>query len=409
MCDGLITRDGPMSDAGSSPEMTAIRDESEHLGEVASILDFPNEILRDIVALLYNRHLVSFAVTCKLFYQLAESALCEHRELIRLYTTVSNLHKPRGKLASLLLLNLHDPRIGNYIHTLEVVLSEPEAESETPRKEARSMLDLLTSDDQEPLVTRKFGSGSWELWKDHVGLGDADFFLTRWCRMLVNISELTLYINVASSSFLTLVLEPYPGSYHSQFANLRRVRMSSSSPWRGYPLLEYFSRLPSLNLLSVANFAIDDPETCSIASEPYISHIKYFSLKDCSLGIRPLSALLYSMQSLEDFSYNELYERGHWRSNTNPVALIASLKAAASHTLKTLILQDDSDWDPPPHIEARDYLQGFAALQTATLRYRQLVNNCGPFLDQAARPLLLRLPKSLRILKSPGPGVHELE
>ena len=84
----------------------ASRDVENHLYRGCHSFKLPNELLSKLVGLLYDEELLYFAMARRSFYVLATRALGEHRRVVSERTTVSNINKPPGYLASKILRTL---------------------------------------------------------------------------------------------------------------------------------------------------------------------------------------------------------------------------------------------------------------------------------------------------------------
>ena len=368
-----------------------------------SILELANELLEQIIAFLYNKDLVSFAMTCKLLHGLARVALREHQQLMRQWTTISNLGEPKGYLASRIASQITDSRIASYIHHLEITLQESGSHAETATTYQESLAAKATSDDLASFVIHRYGPGHWELWKTCISRGDADFILADWCHMLLDIKHLSVRRNAGRSLFLHEVLRPSPNGYHNQLRHLQSAQIDGTSdvnfPRQEYRLLEYFAQLPSLRKLSVTGFENQNPGGYWTASKPFVSNVKHLCMENCKLDTRFLTSFLHSMQVLEHFSYIEPLKAYDWHE-ANLGDLVTSLKGAAIKSLKTLTLLGRPFWELPQGdaISVED-LGGFEALQAVTIRYTTLVDSFATPCVRATKPLLIKLPISLKTLK----------
>jgi len=396
----LSTEEGQTNLTTSNGSSDAVADAStevgSHLSRRCPVFKLPNELLVRIVGLLYNEELVSFATACRRFHDLAGRALQEHRQLLLEWTTVTNLNKPPGYLASKVIRHIKNHRLRSYTHCLEIELVEPQHsfDGESGALDPRIMEAL--SDDIRPFAIEKFGLDFWKVWERDVKRGRIDSILWTFIMLLDNVTFLTLYLSGLGRDLLLELFDSSSKLWPVSLDNLQSVSIDQctveESPL-SYRLLELFARLTSVTELRAANITLGGLTDHPITSTHYVSSVESFTLERCYLGTRHLLALVSKMTSLDHFSHRE-----HWidsgRGNyTDQSAVVDSLRIAASQSLTSLELVGQV------HRAAQgDYgsLEGFEVLQYITLDFETFYRTLG---QRSSTDSQTRLPKAVQWLK----------
>jgi len=390
--ESLTTGDGS-SDAFSN----ASTEHESHSIPICHIFKLPNELLSHIVGLLYNEQLVSFAIACRRFHNLAGTALQEHRQLVSEWTMVSNVNKPPGYLASRVMRQIKDRRLRSYTYCLEIELGEPLLSFDNAGGALDPYILEALNDDVLPSGLQPSSPDYWELWKSDVKRSRLDAILWTWATLLESVTSLTLYLHGLRSNLLLELFDSSSELWPDSFDSLQRVRIEHSAIEGNplsYRLLELSTQLTSVTDLSTAHIKLDEPTDHPI-SPPFVSNVESFTLEQCYLGTRHLVALISNMHSLDHFSHTELWPGSSWAPYTDRTAIVDCLKIAASQTLTSLELigraHTAAQQEPP-----LGSLEEFDFLQCVTLDFNALFRTLQ---EQPSKIQCTQLPRSIEWLK----------
>lgn len=361
--------------------------------ESRQLLTLPNEILLKVLSLLYNEDLVEFALTCSTVHRLANTALCEHRELMREWTTVSNLNMARGYLASRVAMQLIDPRLGSYTHILIIRLREPPCPIDDPNDDPGQFIAQALAADVRPPWTEIFGLERWQIWEREVKESNVDSILGTFFCILEYVKRLTIYLEGIERPFLLGSLEPFTEEGYGALSSLDSLHIdgfASNHSFLSYQFLEVGARILSVTELKASNIILNDLED-GPTIPPFESYVESFKLENCCLGTRYMVAMLSSMQALKHFSHKECQPVSH----SYQAALVDSLKCVARKTLMSFNLIDQAPMDSDDGLPL-DSLADFETLQQVTLEFKNLIS-IQP--GQTSISWRTQLPKSIQRLK----------
>ncbi len=176
-------------------------------------------------------------------------------------------------------------------------------------------------------------------WHTAVMAGNIDFVLTAWFTVLDSITHLGLHLNNRDCGRLLRALRSRSEGYLPSVGNLTVVRIEGSSP-QAYELLEFYAQLPLIHHLAAGGTVIRGPQFCSTDADSYVSNVKSFVLEGCSLSERHLVALIRSMKTLEEFTYQEDPRNDCDSFKVPKAAIINALRNTARKTLRSLSVID---------------------------------------------------------------------
>jgi hypothetical protein len=364
----------------------------------SSIVDLPNELLVQIISHLYNKDLVNLATTCHVLHDLADRSLQEHRRLLLEWSFVSNVNQHYCYLASRVAQQLLDRRLTTYTHSLEIMLEEAPPQPQILNAARDECVVQATHADLHKLWNSQFNLelDIADSWHTTVMAGNIDFVLTAWFTVLDSITHLGLHLNNRDCGRLLRALRSRSEGYLPSVGNLTVVRIEGSSP-QAYELLEFYAQLPLIHHLAAGGTVIRGPQFCSTDADSYVSNVKSFVLEGCSLSERHLVALIRSMKTLEEFTYQEDPRNDCDSFKVPKAAIINALRNTARKTLRSLSVIDMTmTWRCIPPLGS---LADFDTLRDVTLEFDYILDWLG-IKPKSYFPTGLheQLPRSLRTL-----------
>lgn len=203
----------------------------------------PRELQDKIIDLLVNEELVEFALTCRASHNSLQTALEEHRQLLREWTYLSNLDEPAGYLASRVARHFVDARLLTYTHYVEIDFCERRPSfNATGATVNHHVLEALRQD-----VRQAVRPEDWPLWEMYVNQGRIDGILWMWAFILEEVRGLTLYLDEILSGLVLEALDPASVDWCGGFTIFRASTYSSLRSYHALPLTSFWMSAPSLN------------------------------------------------------------------------------------------------------------------------------------------------------------------
>ena len=382
---------------------------------MAQLSSLPNELLRHILGHVMPEDLENFAQVSKHIRSISNSALEEHRQLIRKYTSLTGL-AVGGAVEPLLKDVLADPRIGNYVKRIDLcgVLREDlededengqEIDMEDGSVEARkddsekgiSIEQLHAAVDENQLLNPEH----LRLIHKRIDKGRKDSLLCLLLPLLPNLSTLSIANRVYDEEQLYMMIERARNLDARFLSKLEHVHIQAYNYEHNMEcfMLDYltaFVPLPSLRRLSGMRVWRRGWGR-ELLEPPQISNITHLELRESMIGSRVLDRYLRNFPHLQSFVYTSSCE-GYPDDDFDPFVIRTALEARVSTTLQKLTIWSNSGDEKTLFMGP---LCGFKVL-------KHVHGDLGCFIpcvkDDEREILSLILPKSLRVLNLRGYG-----
>ncbi len=341
--------------------------------------------------------LENFAQVSKHIRSVSDSALEEHRQLIRKYTSFSGLAVAEA-VEPLLKDVLADPRIGHYVKRIDLrrESNEQEVAIEEGSVEARD-------DDSEKGISIEQTHAAvhdnqflvpWHLrWiHERIDKGKKDILICLLLPLLPNLLVLSITNKVYLEGFYKMIERAR--KMDARFlSKLEHVHIQAYDYTEYFELshLTSFAPLPSLRRLS-------GMRVCQIVllQSPQISNITHLELQESRIGSTFLDRYLRYFPHLQSFVYTTSDEGDLEGNHFDPFVIRAALEARISTTLQRLTILSNADEDRKSFMGP---LRGFKVLEQVRSDWSCLI----PYVAGHMREILSSiLPKSLKVLDLRG-------
>ena len=386
---------------------------------MASLADLPNELLCEILKVIWPQDLENFAQTSKHVLLVSKPFLEEHRRLIRLYKTFNSappLGQSRhtdgrdgwsvGPVPTLFKDICHQPRLAHYVNEvkLDVLLEfssvylefEKDKVSDERRrrhKQHRDLVDTVVAQSDVPEVRDQHERYQRKYHGQY--FGGEELLMALLLPLLPNLRSLSMELNSQANSYFFMMIQHSARVGMPWLANLTTLclgRLDDVSSSIGLNDLALFNSLPSLQSLTA--FRVDDGEHVSVDyfSPSQNSHITDLKLLHTEVSPKRLYRYLESFQALQNFAFEpEFSPYSDYEGSTFDLCWIRNaLMTSAKATLQTLTILG-----PPCSYTFMGSFQTFGALREISTDWCFIFDK---YCDFETRPSQV-LPASLQRLK----------
>ncbi len=371
----------------------------------AGLLQLSNELIIPIIARTYHQDLVNLALSCKLLYALAKSALRVHRALMQELSIQTTYHNPRH-FSKVLRSVLEEPGSGLYVR--ELVFRPSGFWSPDPGKTTDDKW-LLAKAKESPfkdfidkLVADLYGESNPGVKQDllrSIARGKHLPIVAFLCAILPNLSRLEIYTYFDSVRLQLELLDLVLQSRHltkvdgSHFSNLRSVEIHGiTGPCENtaFGILKTCAHIPSMWILVGVGFVLNGYQT----KTEWVSSVKSLALQRCAIDELTIRHMVLGMKHLKQFTYTQRDSGQRPQPRPSLGSLCAALLDCAQGTLERLEITglDRGILDMDTY---EGCLLHFASLHDVTVEYSSLLR-AQHVLNRWSCGLYAHLPDSIR-------------
>ncbi|KAL9121098.1 MAG: hypothetical protein Q9187_002348 [Circinaria calcarea] len=316
------------------------------------LLSLPCELLLQIVNEVSPFDILSFSLSCKQIYNLAEDFAKEARECIPKYSRVPSDHDSSYNLDTasayfLSLLNdlVRRPRIGLYITDFRILGSSL---GSYLNNDIRGLLKAPSTVIETSLFINPSESQPWLdqlLTEEDPDLANALVLL-----FLPNVLHLTLsafhtgWEGIAQR--IAQVVHDIASMKHGRTSSQLLSKLASvKARWAtdaGLDLVASFAALPSMREISVSGLRGDRGHFENWPFD-HLSTVTTLRMDHCTFGMDQVAALLEGFSALRSFHY-QTYSHGPPQHDINPRALCRTLVKRARRSLERLFIGVNYSW-----------------------------------------------------------------
>lgn len=394
---------------------------------MAQLSELPNELLRHILGHVMPEDLENFAQTSKHVQLVSRSELESHRQLIRKYTSVSDLaYRSYGRIVNSLLKDiLSNPRIGHYVKILELYgesledlydgedlddESQDEQDSEPEDGKAKGKVD---NSGKEPILDQIHAAvNENKLLNPHhlqsvhedIDIGKKHILIALLLSLLPNLTMLSMEDQKDDQNHLSefcTMLERAPRLDARFLGKLEHVHIKRHLAWPiqfAFPL----DRVTNLPLLpSLRKFSCLGPylyewkrELLEPLKPSRISNVTDLELRESFIDSKFLDQFLKHFPHLQIFFYTHSNDRNFDNDNDlfDPFITRTALEARVPTTLRRLTILTDRWKDKKTFMGP---LYDFKVLEYVHSEWGCLIPDI-PSDDRESLSLIL--PKSLKVI-----------